>query len=129
MKFGTVINCMDGRTQLPVIQYLLKRFGVDFIDSITEPGPNHILSEQTDQAAYESIIHRLNISVDKHGSNQLAIVAHHDCAANPSTYEKQIEQIKTAIKKIKGSYTDMEIIGLWVDEQFEVHEIHLSTDT
>ncbi|MHA1252503.1 MAG: carbonic anhydrase, partial [Candidatus Helarchaeota archaeon] len=28
MKFCTVINCMDGRVQIPVINYLRKRFNV-----------------------------------------------------------------------------------------------------
>ena len=45
MKFYTVINCMDGRVQLPVIKYLQKRFNVEYVDSITEAGPNLVLSE------------------------------------------------------------------------------------
>ncbi|GAB4379897.1 MAG: hypothetical protein Kow0042_29680 [Calditrichia bacterium] len=50
MRFCTAINCLDGRVQLPVIQHLKKRFKVDFVDVITEPGPNLILSEQKNSA-------------------------------------------------------------------------------
>ena len=39
MSFYTTINCMDGRVQLPVISYLMERFGVQYVDAITGPGP------------------------------------------------------------------------------------------
>ena len=35
-NFGTVINCMDGRTQLPVNEYLRREYGLDFIDTVNE---------------------------------------------------------------------------------------------
>ena len=44
MTFFTVINCMDGRVQLPVINYLKQKFNVEFIDTITEVGPNKIIA-------------------------------------------------------------------------------------
>ena len=66
MRFCTVINCMDGRIQMPVIQYLCRRFNVEWVDSITEPGPNLILSEKKDDLLVQSIIKRLDISVNKH---------------------------------------------------------------
>ncbi len=37
---------MDGRTQLTVINYLQKHFGVVHVDMITEAGPNKILAER-----------------------------------------------------------------------------------
>ena len=50
MSFCTAINCMDGRTQLPVIEFLKDKFGVEFVDTITEPGPVRILADQPDSA-------------------------------------------------------------------------------
>lgn len=43
MSFCTVINCIDGRVQMPVNQYMQQRFKVKYVDTITEPGPNLIL--------------------------------------------------------------------------------------
>ncbi len=123
MRFCTVINCMDGRVQLPVIKYLLKRFNVDFVDSITEAGPNLILSEQKDHVSIQSIFERLNISIENHNSVGVAVVGHHDCAKNPASKEEQIIHIQKAIQLIRQHYKDLEIIGLWVDENWEVHEI------
>ena len=87
MKFCTAVTCMDGRIQLPVIEYLQKRFNTKYVDSITEPGPNLILSKQTDSYLVESILTRLKISVEKHKSVGVAIVGHHDCAGNPAKKE------------------------------------------
>ena len=114
---------MDGRVQLPVIHFLLKRFSVKHVDLITEPGPNLILAEQTSQNMVNSIIHRIDISIQKHKSKGIAIVGHHDCAGNPADEAKQIIHIKKAVKFLKKQYRDIEIIGLWVDEGLDVNEI------
>ncbi|RKX75878.1 MAG: hypothetical protein DRP87_13470 [Spirochaetes bacterium] len=45
-RFCTVVNFMDGRVQLAVIKYLQRRFDVDYVDTITEPGPNLILAHR-----------------------------------------------------------------------------------
>ncbi len=59
MSFCTVVNCIDGRVQLPVINYLADYFDVDYVDSITEAGPVAILAEKQSSDIAESI---LNIS-------------------------------------------------------------------
>ena len=46
--FATAINCMDGRTQEPIISWAKKAFEVDYVDAITEPGPDKILAEGPD---------------------------------------------------------------------------------
>ena len=123
MRFCTAINCMDGRIQLPVIQYLCKRFNVEWVDSITEPGPNLILFEKKDDLLVQSILRRVEISVNKHNSVGIAIVGHYECAGNPAPEEEQIHQIQKSIEMIGHYYPNIEIIGLWVDGQWEVHEI------
>ena len=125
MSFCTVINCMDGRVQLPVIKYLKERFNVDYVDSITEPGPNLILAQQTNINIVESIFNRLKISVDHHGSVGIAVAGHYDCAGNPATKEQQTVHTLEAIRCIKSRYSDLEIIGLWVDENWEVSELSI----
>ncbi len=73
MSFCTAINCMDGRVQTSVSDFLKDRFGTDYVDVITEPGPDLILAEQSNTALVESIVARLNISVHKHQSKGIAI--------------------------------------------------------
>jgi carbonic anhydrase len=124
MKFCTVINCIDGRVQLPVIKYLQKRFDAKYVDTITEAGPNLIVSEQQDEAVLHSIYKRLKISLENHKSVGIAVAGHHGCAGNPALKNEQIEHIKHAINFLKNKYSSIEIIGLWVDENWEVEEIN-----
>jgi len=114
---------MDGRTQDPVSVYLKKKYAVDYVDTITEPGPNGILARGEDASAIASIKHRIGISTGKHGSKHIAVVGHHDCAGNPVPKEKQFEQVKAAVKTIESWGFAAEVIGLWVDENWEVMEI------
>lgn len=122
-SFATAINCMDGRTQIPVLNYIRKKCGVDYVDLITESGSIKILAENKDEAALNSIKRRLDISTAKHGSNHVAVVGHHDCAGNAVEKETQLKQILVSIKTIRSLGFKGEIIGLWVDEHWEVHEI------
>ena len=123
MGFCTVINCMDGRVQQPVIEYLKKRFEAKYVDSITEPGPIQILAEQNDIHRIQSIIKRLNISLKKHGSSDIAVVAHYDCGGNPVPKDVQMEQLKDSIRFIREHDETAAVIGLWVDENWKVHEV------
>ncbi len=121
--FATAINCMDGRVQTPVIEWLKRRYQVDYVDMITEPGPNKILSENKNRMIVESIKKRVEISVVKHNSRLVAIVGHHDCAGNPVKKSVQLEQILSAIKTVESWNFEVQIIGLWVNENWEVCEI------
>ncbi len=123
MSFCTAINCMDGRTQLPVNEFMRRRFGSTYVDTITEPGPISILAGGEDPGLLESVFHRIAISVDKHGSRAVCVVGHHDCAGNPVDKETQLEQISRAVELIRGRYPAVEVIGLWVDEQWAVQEV------
>ena len=121
--FATAINCMDGRTQLPVIDYVSRRFAVDYVDSITEPGPDGVLSQTVDEATIDSIRRRVEISVREHGSKHIAVVGHHDCAGNPVEERVHFEQIKKSVESVRSWQYGCEVIGLWVDQNGRVYEI------
>lgn len=123
MEFCAVINCMDGRVQLPVIQYLRQRFDVRYVDSITEAGPTLILAKRDITALVQGILGRLRISIEKHNSVGIAIVGHHDCAGNPAPYDDQLAQIRDSVRFLRSQYKDAKVIGLWVDGDWRVHEV------
>jgi carbonic anhydrase len=122
-RFATAINCMDGRVQLPVIAYLQERCGVDHVDMITEPGPVRLLAERTYLTRIDSVRARVDVSISRHGSRHIAIVAHHDCAGNPVDKQTQLQQLAAAVKLIKEWGRPAEVIGLWVDENWMVEEV------
>jgi len=123
MKFCTAINCMDGRVQLPVITFLQARFRAEHVDIVSEPGPNHLLANLPEHELVDSILNRVNISVDKHHSRGIAVIGHHDCAGNPACEEEQLLHTREAVAMLRKKYPDLEIIGLWVDENWDVSEI------
>jgi carbonic anhydrase len=122
-SFCTAVNCVDGRVQLPVIEYLKKRLDVNYIDTVTEAGPNAILAAGADRSAVESIERRVRISVEHHRSVGIAVVGHHDCAGNPAGAERQREHTIAAVRYLRGQFPGVPVIGLWVNEAWEVSEI------
>ena len=123
MPFCTAINCMDGRVQLPVIEYLKDQYNADYVDMITEAGPITILSDKEKGQQIDSIISRAEISVNIHGSKLIAIVAHYDCAGDPLDKAKQLVQLEDSVKLIKQKFPETQILGLWVDKHWIVNEI------
>ncbi len=123
IKFATAINCIDGRTHIPVIEYLRDQFGVDYVDLVTEPGPNKILSENRDKTTVNSIKDRVRISLERHDSNLIAIVGHHDCTGNPTGEDTQKQQIVSAMNSVKSWNFGVRIVGLWVEEHWRVSEV------
>ncbi|MCF7908324.1 MAG: hypothetical protein K9L86_05595 [Candidatus Omnitrophica bacterium] len=121
MKFCTSIHCMDGRIQEPIIKYLKEKYNVAYIDTVTELGPCKILSENKDNASINSIAERIKISTHKHDSKLIAISGHHDCAKNPQNGKTQRKQIKESVQYLKNKYPEIEIIGLWVDNEWKVN--------
>jgi len=119
-KFATAINCIDGRAQKPVIEYMQKTFGVDYVDMITEPGPNKILAEGKDTKIIEFLRKKVEFAIGKHNSQIIAIVGHYDCAGNPANEETQKEHLRKAISVIASwEFTVKKIIALWLDENFK----------
>lgn len=122
-QFVTAINCMDGRVQIPVIEYMKTTYDVEYIDMITEPGPIKTLSKNRDRIIVESIKTRVEMSVMKHNSKLIAIVGHNDCAGNPVDKGTQLNQIQSAIKIVESWNFKAKIIGLWIDENWEVFKV------
>ena len=114
-KFACAINCMDGRVQDAVKNYMQKNYGVDYVDMVTEPGPNKILADNADKAVIENIKKRVEISVGHHGTKVLAVVGHFGCAGNPVEKEEQIKHLKAAQKTVEQFGFPVEIVLLWVE--------------
>jgi hypothetical protein len=114
--FVTAINCMDGRTQQPVIDWMKKQYEVDYIDMITEPGPDGIMARR-EMDLVKQIKVRVMVSVEKHGSQAIALVAHGGCAGNPVSKDEHLGHLRKGMELIRSWELDVEIVGLWIDEE------------
>jgi carbonic anhydrase len=121
-KFATALNCMDGRVQEPVIKFLKETYKVDFVDMITEPGIDRVLVEG-DEKILEKIKNKIEISIKKHGSKVVAIVGHTDCAGNSVERKEHLRQIRKGKEILKSMNIKAEILGLWVNENWEVEVV------
>lgn len=120
-EFGTVITCMDGRIQRKVSDYLLASFGVPNLDTITAAGVVRHLADNTDRT--ETILSDVDVSITKHGSEDIAVVAHHDCAGNPAPDGAQKDQIAQAVSRLMRRHPTAEVIGLWLGRDWAVERI------
>ncbi|MGZ6322378.1 MAG: carbonic anhydrase [Ktedonobacterales bacterium] len=113
--FGTAINCIDGRAQGPVADWVKTNGHVQYVDMITEPGADNVLA-QGSSSRIESIKQSVLISVNAHKSGIIAIAGHHDCAANPVSKYEQLAPIPAAVQVVASWGLPVRIVGLWVNE-------------
>jgi hypothetical protein len=121
-KFVTCLNCIDGRVQLPVIKWIMENYGVEYVDMITAPGMDRILSNENNNL--EDIQEKVKLSNEGHSTSRIFIVGHHDCLANPVTSELHKEQIIKSVYRIKKLNSTCDVIGIWVDNKSKIQIVH-----
>ena len=89
---------------------------------ITGAGPVRILSNKK-LDNLESIISCIDISLKKHKSKGIAIVAHYDCAGNPISDEEQKKLLQKAVIFLTNKYINVSVCGLWVDKDQKVEKL------
>ncbi|BDZ67319.1 hypothetical protein GCM10025860_07670 [Methanobacterium ferruginis] len=114
-KYVTCLNCIDGRAQLPVIQWIKSNYLVDFIDMITEPGMDGVLADENSNL--DEILRKVNVSLEAHKTNKIFIVGHYGCAANQVDLKTHKVHIKRSVQRMKKIKPKCEVIGLWVENQ------------
>ena len=120
-RFGTVINCIDGRVQKPVALWMKDAYQLDFVDAVTERGPDKVLSESAIQIF--AVRDKVRASIDTHHSNVVALAGHYDCAGNPVSKERHIEDIRKAVQVMRWWNLPVTIVGLWVNEYWAVEVV------
>ena len=119
-KFGTSVSCMDGRIQIPLTNWIKENFSVDYVDTITEPGIDKLVADNTD---LESIKIKVGISINKHESELIVVSGHYDCAGNPVSNEEHITQIKKGIEVISSWNLGVKVVGVWVDDTWKINTV------
>lgn len=122
-KFATVINCIDGRAHPPVTDWLQTNFDhLDFLDRITDAGVDGVLAF----GSAEKLAHirkQVLISVNAHKSRLVAVVGHDACAGNPVSPTQHIRHIRRAVEIVKSWQLPVRVVGLWLNEQWQVELI------
>ena len=114
-KFATAITCIDGRVQQPVADWMKLHTNVDYVDLITEPGPDKVLSSES-TFVVDEIIRKVRFSVRHHASPVVALCGHHDCAANNADHDEHVEQIREGVRVLMSYRLNVRLLGLWLNE-------------
>ncbi len=122
LRFGTAINCIDGRVQEAVTRWVKDAYHLDYVDLVTEPGADKILSQGSKEALAE-IRAKVYTSISAHGSSVVVIAGHYDCAANPVSQEEHLRQIRNSMQVIRFWNFPVTVVGLWVNENWAVEVV------
>lgn len=118
--FATAVGCMDGRVQGPIAEYAKKKWGVKYVDAITEAGlvkhfeKEHEAHPHTPHIKETIKIKVVDVSVTKHHSKGIIVHGHEDCAGNPVSDEKQKKGIIEAAKIIGELEHGVEVVPVFV---------------
>jgi len=113
-SFATSLSCIDGRVQLPMINWIKKKYLVDYVDTITAPGIDKVISDNDVESIKKSVM----ISVSNHKSSHIVISGHFGCAGNPVSDEEHFAQIKKSVEIVNSWNLNVNVIGVWIDENF-----------
>ena len=89
---------------------------------ITVPGVDGVLSGKNN--VVDDIFEKVTFSNEGHSTEQIFIVGHHDCLANHVEDETHNKQIINSVERIKETYSACDVIGLWVDSEFNVQVVY-----
>ena len=123
--FGTAINCIDGRTQRPVAEWVIANGQVTFVDMVTEPGADGVVASAPSQRV-AGLRQAVEVSVNHHHSAIVAIAGHHGCAGHNVSDEEHKQSIRQAAQVVAGWGLPVRVVGLWVNAAWQVEVI---TDT
>ena len=121
-RFGTAVNCIDGRAQTPVTDWMRLNCNIAFVDMITTPGAEQVLCEGPNERA-SRIEKKVRLSVVRHLSETVAVAGHYDCAANGCDREEKLVMILDAVETVKSWGLGVRVIGLYVNEWGSVEVI------
>ena len=122
-RFGTAINCIDGRTQEPVIDFMKEKYDIDGVDMVTFPGVDGIISSSENSDKIALLRNAVSISIEKHRSRIIAVVGHFDCAGNPGNREHHYVNIRSAVHEVTSWNFPAHVFGFYVNEKQQIEEV------
>jgi len=120
-KKAVCLNCIDGRVQIPAIDWIKDQYALDCVDMITEPGMDGLLSDN--DGPIDAVIRKIEFCIEKNNISMIFIVGHYDCKGNPVSELIHKEQICRAAERLKSKFSNIEIIRLWINEQWTVEKL------
>lgn len=121
-RFAVVLNCIDGRAQGPLTDWVRRSYGVDHVDTVTEPGVDAVLAHG-DEEAVSGLLDKVCVSRLAHHAGAVVVAGHHDCAAHPVDAEQHRADVARAVQRLRAALPGIEVVGAYVDESWTVQPL------
>ena len=123
-RFGTAINCIDGRTQQVVIDHMKHNYNIDGVDMVTFPGADGLFSSKDHLEDILHLLEKQSLYRYREACPQIiAVVGHYDCAGNPGDREHHYMHILGAMHEVSSWNLHAQVIGLYVNDKREIEEV------
>ncbi len=116
-KRAVCLNCIDGRVQLPVINWIKNNYDIDHVDMITEPGMDAYVADN--ENSVECIIRNIQVSIEKNKSSMIVLAGHDDCKGNPVSEAAHKGHIRSGMSRLKEDFSKVTVLGLWINKSGE----------
>lgn len=113
--FCTSVGCMDGRSECAVAKWGREKFGVQYIDAITEAGTVGLLIGENVDQLLESVQKKVLISIEKHRSKGIIVSGHQECAGNSVPDNVQKDEVRKVVSMFQDLFNfSLPILGVFV---------------
>ena len=108
---------MDGRIQKPLREFAREKFGVDFVDAITDRGGllRHLPGAEN-EGYVENMLQNIQVSLTAHNSKGIIMAGHQECAGYPIPGDQKRKEVVDAANLLRGKFAGIEIIPVFVVE-------------
>lgn len=130
-RFATALTCIDGRVHDPLRDWVRSRLQVDTVDMVTVQGPDRVLAHGADDWIGR-LAERVLVSHRAHGSRQLVIASHSDCAGHPVDDDEHHRDLHLAAARfaplvpgmdVRTVHVGQETVVVWRTEEVGVAEV------
>lgn len=118
-RFAVLLNCIDGRTQQPLLDWVRRELDVTYVDVVTEPGVDAVLARGSDTIV-QALLDKVCVSRLAHGAVALIVAGHHDCAANPGDAAQHASDLTAAVEALREALPELPVRGVYVDDSWSV---------
>jgi hypothetical protein len=118
-RFAVLLNCIDGRTQQPLLDWVRRELDVSHVDVVTEPGVDGILA-RGDDTMVPALLDKVCVSRLAHGAVALVVAGHHDCAANPGDAASHLRDLDRAVEVVGTALPELPVRSVYVDHTWTV---------
>lgn len=121
-RFAVAITCIDGRIHESLRAWILDRLDVDTADLVTVQGPDTVLA--TGDAEWACCLaKRVLVSRRAHGSTQVVLASHSDCAVHPVTDAEHRRDLALAAARLRSLLPEMEVVPVHVQQRDDSWEV------